>query len=198
MKSKVAIIAVLIIVLMSLVMSEEVLAQTLTPTPTDTLTPVPCVDYAVSASAGPGGTIKPSGVGFFAYPGSSFNFLITPNEGYQILDVSDNGVSKGALQTYDLWDVQTSHQILATFSKINQTSTPTPNQSSSADPSGSQSAPSPSALSLPSEQSTLTDGQHIENSSNPSSYLYLIVAIAALLPVVVVVLIALKRRKKCE
>jgi hypothetical protein len=127
MKSKVVVLVALMTVLMSLttIMSEEALAATpaSTPAPTPTSTPPPFVDYAVDASAGPGGTISPSG-SFFAYPGSSFSFAVTPNAGYQILDVSDNGVSKGALQTYELWDVQTNHQILATFSKITQTSTP--------------------------------------------------------------------------
>lgn len=105
-----------------MIMSEEALAVAPTPTPTTpTLTPTSpsLVDYAVNASAGPGGTISPSGC-LFAYPGSSFTFKVAPNPGYKILDVSDNGVSKGALQTYELWNVQTGHEILATFSKITE------------------------------------------------------------------------------
>lgn len=96
------------------------------PTPSSIPTIPPQADYAVNASAGPGGTINPSGI-LFAYPGSSFKFHITPDAGYQILDVSDNGISKGSLQNYEVNNVQTNHQILATFSKINQTSTPATN-----------------------------------------------------------------------
>jgi hypothetical protein len=120
MKIKMVIFMVLIAMLLSLIMilSEGILAVAATPAPTFAPTPL-YVDYVVNASAGPGGTISPSG-GLFAYPGSSFTFNVTPNSGYKILDVSDNGISKGAIETYELWNVQTNHEVLATFSKITE------------------------------------------------------------------------------
>jgi hypothetical protein len=95
-------------------------------------TPEPLADYWVTAEAGQGGTI--SGGSGFAYPGSSWYFTITPNPGYQILDVKDNGVSKGAISSYNLTITphDVNHLIEATFTLIttspnsSQTQTPTP------------------------------------------------------------------------
>ncbi len=107
------------------------------PTPTQTL----YVDYAVDVYAGSGGNIN--GIrghdSYFAYPGSGFTFIITPDVGYQILDVTDNGVSQGAINAYNLPNVQTSHTINATFARI---TTPTDIQTST-------TAPTPSVSELP-------------------------------------------------
>jgi hypothetical protein len=82
-----------------------------------TLSPssIPFADYVVTASAGPGGAIDPSG-DLFAYPGVGFTFTITADSGYKISDVTVDGVSKGAISTYSFDDVQASHQIVASFS----------------------------------------------------------------------------------
>ena len=80
------------------------------PTPTPTI----FADFAVSAFAGPGGSISPSG-DQFAYPGSSFTFTITPNSGYRISNVLVDGISKGAISTYRFDNVQSNHEISATF-----------------------------------------------------------------------------------
>ena len=77
-------------------------------------TPTVLADFMVSASAGPGGTISPSG-GMFTTPGESHSFTITPDVGYQILDVKDNGVSKGAISSYGISDIHENHQVEATF-----------------------------------------------------------------------------------
>jgi hypothetical protein len=87
------------------------------PTPTP-----PTADFAITATAGPGGTISPEGEGMFAYPGQSFTFTITPNFGYQITDVKVDGISQGKISTYNLTNIQSSHEISATFSP---TQTPT-------------------------------------------------------------------------
>jgi hypothetical protein len=132
---------ILIITTTSTIMVNSVFAQEPTPTPTlppgyPTPTPVILADYAVSASAGPGGTISPNGTGMFAYPGSSWMFTITPNPGYQILDVQDNGVSLGAISTYKFTIVQECHMVKATFSLISTpTLTPTPTASPTPTPS---------------------------------------------------------------
>jgi hypothetical protein len=110
------------------------------PYPTDAVLPTPNytqpVDYAVAVYAGSGGNVN--GIrgqdAYFDYPGSSFDFAITPDAGYQILDVTDNGVSLGAIKTYSLPNVQTSHTINATFAKI-VTVSPSPSPTPSPTPS---------------------------------------------------------------
>lgn len=77
-------------------------------------TPTIFADFAVSASAGPGGSISPSG-DQFAYPGSSLIFTITPNSGYRISNVMVDGISKGPISSYRFDNVQSSHEISATF-----------------------------------------------------------------------------------
>jgi hypothetical protein len=122
----------LIIFFSTLILTKSGYSQTSPfPTPTDAVLPTPnytqYVDYAVDVYAGPGG--NDNGIlghdSYFAYPGSSFEFAITPDTGYQILDVTDNGVSKGAIKTYSLPDVQTGHIINATFTRI-VTQSPSP------------------------------------------------------------------------
>lgn len=114
MKSEVGIFLTLITILTSstMIMSEEALAEV--PTPPTPPTPTPLADYWVTVTAGPGGTIS-DGAGFTT-PGTSYTFAITPNAGYQILDVTDNGVSKGAISTYQLTNIHENHEISATFS----------------------------------------------------------------------------------
>ncbi len=83
-----------------------------TPIPTET----PFADYVIVASAGSGGSIDPSGQNF-AYPGSGLTFTITPYSGFKISDVIVDGISKGAISIYSFEDVQTSHEITASFSQ---------------------------------------------------------------------------------
>jgi hypothetical protein len=82
--------------------------------PTPTSTPTIHADFGISASAGPGGKISPSG-DQFAYPGSSFIYTITPYSGYQISNVIVDGISQGPISTYKFDNVQSSHEILAVF-----------------------------------------------------------------------------------
>jgi hypothetical protein len=124
-----------IIFFSTLILTKSGYSQTSqSPNPTDVVNPTPnysqYVDYAVDVYAGPGGKIN--GINghdsYFAYPGSSFDFAITPDTGYKIVDVTDNGVSQGAIKTYRLPNVQTSHIINATFLEIvTQSPSPTPN-----------------------------------------------------------------------
>ena len=70
--------------------------------------------FTITASAGAGGLIAPSGATTVA-AGSGGTWTITPNSGYHVLDVTDNSVSKGALTSYTLSDVTADHIISATF-----------------------------------------------------------------------------------
>ena len=70
--------------------------------------------YTITASAGVGGSISPSGVIIVDYGGSQF-FTITPNLGYHIVDVLVNGTSLGPVSSYNVADVTGDTTISASF-----------------------------------------------------------------------------------
>ncbi|HXX57181.1 MAG TPA: fibronectin type III domain-containing protein [Thermodesulfovibrionales bacterium] len=69
--------------------------------------------YTITASAGSGGSIAPSGA-VTVNQGANRSFTIAPNAGYYIADVKVDGVSVGALTTYTFSNVTASHTIAAT------------------------------------------------------------------------------------
>ncbi len=70
--------------------------------------------YTITASAGPNGSISPSGaVG--AACGTSSSFTIAPASGYAIADVLVDGGSVGAVAGYAFTNVQANHTISASF-----------------------------------------------------------------------------------
>jgi hypothetical protein len=71
----------------------------------------------ITATAGPGGSIAPSGPVTLT-PASSLTFSITANTGYTIADVTVDGVSQGAIPDYSFTNVQADHTISATFTKL--------------------------------------------------------------------------------
>ena len=71
--------------------------------------------YTISASAGTGGSISPSG-SVLVNQGLNQAFTITANNGYIISAVLVDGTSQGAVSTYTFTNVQTSHTISASFS----------------------------------------------------------------------------------
>lgn len=73
--------------------------------------------WTIMASAGPGGTISPSGSTVVPHDGDRL-ITITPNRGYQVQDVLVDGVSVGATGTYTFSNVRTDHTIEAVFRKI--------------------------------------------------------------------------------
>ncbi|NLJ28061.1 MAG: fibronectin type III domain-containing protein, partial [Deltaproteobacteria bacterium] len=72
------------------------------------------VCYAISAEAGPNGTITPGGV-FLTEKGSGQTFTITPAAGYHIADVLVNGSSVGPVSSYTFTDMQSNQSISASF-----------------------------------------------------------------------------------
>jgi hypothetical protein len=70
--------------------------------------------YTITATAGPGGAIAPSGAVVVPCGGDQV-FGIAPQAGYAILDVLVDGVSVGAVETYTFTDVQAAHTIAASF-----------------------------------------------------------------------------------
>ena len=70
--------------------------------------------YTITASAGTGGSISPSG-GVSVQSGANQIFTITPNTGYKIAGVTVDGVSQGAIASYTFSAVNSNHTISATF-----------------------------------------------------------------------------------
>jgi hypothetical protein len=73
----------------------------------------------VSATAGEGGTIAPSG-SIAVNPGDSLAFSITADEGYEIGDLLVDGVSRGALNSLTLDNITAACTVTALFSPLNQ------------------------------------------------------------------------------
>jgi hypothetical protein len=70
--------------------------------------------YTITASAGIGGSISPTGA-ISVLQGASQTFSITPSSGYQISNVLVDGVSVGAVNSYSFTSVIAGHTISASF-----------------------------------------------------------------------------------
>lgn len=70
--------------------------------------------YTITATAGPNGSITPSGIITVAQ-GQTQIFTITPNAGYHIADVVVDGTSVGAVSAHTFADITSNHTIHATF-----------------------------------------------------------------------------------
>lgn len=73
--------------------------------------------YAITASAGAGGTISPSGSTQVSH-GNSQTYTITPNAGYEIDTVTVDGVNQGAVNSFTFSNVTAAHTISVTFKQI--------------------------------------------------------------------------------
>ncbi|MCB9497669.1 MAG: hypothetical protein H6686_12355 [Fibrobacteria bacterium] len=73
--------------------------------------------YTITAGAGVGGTISPSGE-VLVIEGGSATFEVTPSEGFRILDVTVDGVSQGAVGTVTLADIVANHTVSAIFEPV--------------------------------------------------------------------------------
>ena len=71
--------------------------------------------YTITASAGIGGSISPSGAVSVTQNGSQ-TFTITPDTNYSIASVTVDGIEKGAISAYTFSNVTAGHTITATFS----------------------------------------------------------------------------------
>lgn len=79
-------------------------------------TPVEPTSYTITASAGQGGSITPSGNVSVAENGNQ-KFTITPSEGYEIADVKVDNQSVGKKTEYTFENVTKAHTIAATFTE---------------------------------------------------------------------------------
>ncbi len=105
------------------------------------------VTYAISASAGSGGSITPSGVTNVNH-GANQAYTITPNANYQVNDVTVDGVSVGAVTSYEFTNVTANHTIGVSFKPITHTITATAGANGSITPSGSASVNQGASLSF--------------------------------------------------
>ena len=91
--------------------------------------------HIIRASAGPNGTIIPSGA--VSVPDDSSQlFAITPNEGYHIADVLVDSGSVGAVTSYTFTNVTADHSISASFAINQYTITASAGEHGSITPSG--------------------------------------------------------------
>ncbi len=74
--------------------------------------------YIITPTAGVGGSLTPSTPQTVNY-GDSITFTITADNGYQIDDVSVDGISHGALDSYTFTNVTANHALSATFALKN-------------------------------------------------------------------------------
>jgi hypothetical protein len=118
-------------------------------------TPNPQAPTYINASAVGSGSIFPSGIIKVNYGGSQ-NFIITPNIGYQILDVKVNETSVGAINSFTIQNILGANTISAIFGP-NPTPTPSPSPSPSLSPTPSPtSTPTSSPTPTPSPNPTIT------------------------------------------
>ena len=75
------------------------------------------LNYTLTASAGPNGSISSPGITNAAC-GSSYTYTFTPDPCYAINDVLVDGVSMGSISTYTFSSVAASHTIAVTFSQL--------------------------------------------------------------------------------
>ena len=112
----------------------------------------------INSASGNSGSIAPSGIIKVDYGGSQ-TFIITPNTGYQILDVKVNETSVGTVSSYTIQNIQGVTAISATFTP-NPTPTPTPTASPT---------PSPSPTATPTQTPTSTTGPKSSPTTSPTS-----------------------------
>jgi len=77
------------------------------------------IQFTITASAGSGGSISPSGSLVVNYGGSQ-SYTITANTGYSVSSVDVDGSSVGAVTSYQFSNVQDNHTITATFALLAQ------------------------------------------------------------------------------
>ena len=92
----------------------------------------------ITASAGPNGSISPSGT-VTVDTGGDQTFTITPNTGYHVADVLVDGVTVGAVTSYPFTNVIVDHTISATFALNTYTITASAGVGGTISPSGSVS-----------------------------------------------------------
>ncbi|RJP32150.1 MAG: DUF11 domain-containing protein, partial [Actinobacteria bacterium] len=91
--------------------------------------------YTITATAGPGGSIDPSGAVYVGHNNDQ-TFTITPDTGYHIVDVLVDGSSVGTVTSYTFLSVRADHTIEASFAIDQFTITASAGSNGTIDPAG--------------------------------------------------------------
>ncbi|HUI68187.1 MAG TPA: hypothetical protein VL087_08245 [Nitrospirota bacterium] len=115
---------------------------------------------AITASAGKGGSISPSG-SLTVSPGGNASFIIAPDPGYLVMSVIVDGANKGAVSKYTFTNLTANHTIAAYFKPVTFTITAT------AEANGAISSPGVNTVN-PGGSMTFTitpdDGYHVADA----------------------------------
>ena len=120
---------------------------TAAPTETPEPTPPPVRTYTVTVTAGPGGSISPSGL-VSVQEGGSVSFSIVPDEDYELGQLLIDGANVSVQSSYTFSDVRQDHSIYAIFQQgelpppVVASDAPTP------EPTG-EPAPEPTEIPAP-------------------------------------------------
>ena len=117
----------------------------------------PSYNY-INASAGPNGSISPSGPAVQVVTGTNAAFAIMPSSGYHIADVLVDGSSVGAVSSFQFTNVTANHTIAATFAIDSYAVTASAGSGGSISPSGVQTVDHGSSIAF---AITPSGGYHI-------------------------------------
>ena len=158
------------------------------------------VNPTISASAGAGGSISPTGSVSVNY-GDNQSFTITANTGYYIVDVTVNGNSVGAVSSYTFNNVQAVSTISATFALTPiptpiPTATPSPSPTATPTPAPTPT-PKPTATPTPTATPSPTPTPSATTPPGPSLELVLVaVTTAAEIIIIFTVIVIIRLRRK--
>ena len=102
--------------------------------------------YSITASAGTGGSISPSGT-TTANSGASQSYSITPATGYKIAGVTVDGAAVGAVSSYTFSNLAANHTIAASFAANSYTISATAGTGGSISPAGTSAVNYAASLS---------------------------------------------------
>lgn len=128
--------------------------------------------YSITASAGTGGSITPSGATNIAYNGN-VTYRITPNAGYAISQVLVDGQNIGAIGSYTFRSIRDDHTIQALFERNSFNIAASSSEGGSISPTGTRAVAKNGSMTYritPNTgwkiKSVLVDGQSIGAVSN--------------------------------
>lgn len=87
--------------------------------------PEPDTEHDISVTAGKGGSVEPKGLVTVA-DGGSITFTITPDEGYELVELKIDGVNVGVMDSYTFNNVTGDHSLYAVFRILPETPSPSP------------------------------------------------------------------------
>jgi hypothetical protein len=123
--------------------------------------------YTISVIVKPNGKIVPPGKLMVSHGGSQ-TFIITPNDGYVVIDVKVDGISVGSVTSYTIDNVTGPHTIVAHFGRAPLTVTATAGENGAISPAGTSTVPRNTQISydiFPDEgfhvEDVLVDGKSV-------------------------------------